>query len=103
MDWNEVMNAKSVEELKQAKLWLFQENIRIQNEKNAIDEMQEVHGFWQEDGSILYKGNVYYKSQTLIDINYDVMGSNKMVVITNDDVPVLLSETFGTKYFITKY
>ena len=40
MDWNEVMNAKSVEELKQAKLWLFQENIRIQNEKNAIDEMQ---------------------------------------------------------------
>ena len=41
MDWNEVMNAKSVEELKKAKLWLFQENIRIQNEKNAIDEMQD--------------------------------------------------------------
>jgi len=69
---------------------------------DAIDEMQEVHGFWQEDGSIIYKGNVYYKSQTIVDINYDVMGSNKMVVITNDDVPVLLSETFGTKYFITK-
>ncbi len=41
MDWNEVMNAQSVEELKNAKLWLFQENIRIQNEKNAIDEMQD--------------------------------------------------------------
>lgn len=41
MDWNEVMNAQSVEELKKAKLWLFQENIRIQNEKNAIDEMQD--------------------------------------------------------------
>ena len=41
MDWNEVMNAQSVDELKKAKLWLFQENIRIQNEKNAIDEMQD--------------------------------------------------------------
>lgn len=41
MDWNEVMNAQNIEELKKAKLWLFQENIRIQNEKNAIDEMQD--------------------------------------------------------------
>lgn len=41
MDWNEVMNAQSVDELKKAKLWLFQENIRLQNEKNAIDEMQD--------------------------------------------------------------
>lgn len=41
MDWNEVMNAQSMDELKKAKLWLFQENIRLQNEKNAIDEMQD--------------------------------------------------------------
>lgn len=41
MDWNEVMNAQSLDELKKAKLWLFQENIRLQNEKNSIDEMQD--------------------------------------------------------------
>ncbi|MBR2151977.1 MAG: hypothetical protein IJ944_01655 [Clostridia bacterium] len=67
-----------------------------------LDEMQEAHGFWQEDGSILYKGNVYYKSQSQIDINFDVMGSKKLIVVTNEDVPVLLSEYLGTKFYITK-
>lgn len=41
MDWNEVMKAQSIEELKKAKLWLFQENIRIQNEKNEFEELQD--------------------------------------------------------------
>ena len=38
MDWNEVKNAESAEELKNAKLWLFKESIRIQNEKAELED-----------------------------------------------------------------
>lgn len=41
MDWNEVKNAESLEELKKAKLWLFKESIRIQNEKAELEEMKD--------------------------------------------------------------
>ena len=41
MDWNEVKNAESAEELKNAKLWLFKESIRIQNEKAELEELKD--------------------------------------------------------------
>ena len=41
MDWNEVQEAQSEEELRKAKLWLFQENIRIENEKNELKQRQD--------------------------------------------------------------
>lgn len=41
MDWKEVKNAKSVDELKKAKLWLFQENVRIQTERAEFEEMRD--------------------------------------------------------------
>ncbi len=41
MDWNEVKSADSLEELKKAKLWLFKESIRIQNEKADLEELRE--------------------------------------------------------------
>lgn len=41
MDWMEVKKAKSLEELKKAKLWLFQENIRIQTEKAEFEETKD--------------------------------------------------------------
>ena len=31
IDWEEVINAESVEELREAKRWLFQENMRLEN------------------------------------------------------------------------
>jgi len=41
MDWKEVKKAQSMDELKRAKLWLFQENVRIQSEKTEFEEMKD--------------------------------------------------------------
>lgn len=34
IDWEEIIKAESIDELKEAKLWLFHENIRLENERN---------------------------------------------------------------------
>ncbi len=36
IDWEEIIKAESVEELKAAKLWLFRENMRLQNEQKEL-------------------------------------------------------------------
>lgn len=36
IDWEEIIKAETVEELKEAKLWLFKENMRIENEKREL-------------------------------------------------------------------
>lgn len=37
IDWEEIIKTESVEELKEAKLWLFRENMRLQNERKELD------------------------------------------------------------------
>ncbi len=37
IDWEEIIRAESVEELKSAKLWLFQENMRLENERRELE------------------------------------------------------------------
>lgn len=46
LDWEEVKKAESTEELKKAKLWLFQENIRLQNERRELEK--EIEAFRKE-------------------------------------------------------
>ncbi len=41
IDWDEVNGAESVDELKNVKLWLFQENIRLANERKELALSQE--------------------------------------------------------------
>lgn len=41
MDWNEILTSESEDDLKEMKLWLFQENIRLQNEKKELEESRE--------------------------------------------------------------
>ncbi len=41
INWEEVDKAKSEDELRGMKLWLFQENIRLQNERNELEDMQD--------------------------------------------------------------
>lgn len=41
IDWEEVNRAENVDELRSAKLWLFQENIRLQNERKELEATQE--------------------------------------------------------------
>ena len=41
IDWDEISKAKSTDELRDIKLWLFQENIRLENEKRELALSQE--------------------------------------------------------------
>ncbi len=41
IDWEEIIKTESVEELKEAKLWLFRENIRIRNEQKELAAAQD--------------------------------------------------------------
>lgn len=41
MNWDEVDGAQSEEELRNMKLWLFRENIRLQNERSELESMRD--------------------------------------------------------------
>lgn len=41
INWDEVDRAQSEEELRNMKLWLFQENIRLQNERSELESMRD--------------------------------------------------------------
>lgn len=41
IDWEEVSKAEDIEELKEVKLWLFQENIRLENARRELEISQE--------------------------------------------------------------
>lgn len=41
IDWEEVSKAEDIDELKEAKLWLFQENIRLENARKELATSQE--------------------------------------------------------------
>lgn len=41
IDWEELIKAESVEELREAKLWLFQENMRLEREQKTLDETRD--------------------------------------------------------------
>lgn len=41
INWDEVDRAQSEEELRNMKLWLFQENIRLQNERCELENMRD--------------------------------------------------------------
>lgn len=41
IDWEEMIRAESVEELREAKLWLFHENMRLENEKRELVSRQD--------------------------------------------------------------
>ena len=41
IDWEEVIKAESTEELKEIKLWLFQENMRLKQERSELEQEEE--------------------------------------------------------------
>ncbi|MBR1477931.1 MAG: hypothetical protein IJ608_08240 [Lachnospiraceae bacterium] len=38
IDWEDIISAENEDELKTAKIWLFQENMRLENERKNIDD-----------------------------------------------------------------
>ena len=41
IDWEEIIKADNMDELKSAKLWLFQENMRLENERNEFIQARD--------------------------------------------------------------
>ncbi len=41
IDWEEIIKAENMDELKNAKLWLFQENMRLENERNEFIQSRD--------------------------------------------------------------
>lgn len=41
IDWEEIIKTESTEELKAAKLWLFQENMRLKQERSELDQARD--------------------------------------------------------------
>lgn len=41
IDWEELIKTESVEELKDVKLWLFQENMRLEQERRELNETRD--------------------------------------------------------------
>ena len=41
IDWDEVAAATDADELREAKLWLFQENIRLENERRDLEASRD--------------------------------------------------------------
>lgn len=58
-----------------------------------LDEMRAAHAVWQEDGSIKWDGNVYRKLADSPKIS--IICDPTTIWLTEEDVPVLLSETIG--------
>ena len=67
-----------------------------------IDKMREKHGIKQEDGTILFQGKIYEKISHYVDINIDAIGGYvDHAYITENDVPVLLSQQLGDLWLVT--
>ena len=41
IDWEEVIRAEDEDKLREVKLWLFQENIRLENERRELEQSKE--------------------------------------------------------------
>ena len=64
-----------------------------------LDDMRATHAVYQEDGSILWNGQVYRQLGNVemrdeIAMVYD----HQLINVTTKDVPVLLSDVFGEQY-----
>ena len=60
IDWEEIIKAESIEELREAKLWLFQENVRLENLNRRITQerkrLKEENLFFEKKLAILQDG-----------------------------------------------
>ncbi len=72
---------------------------------DELDTMREYHAFWTETGkfdSITYDGTTYRKLDAFDTPDPMYKSSEQMVFVTEDDVPVLLSEECGTTMMLTE-
>ncbi len=67
---------------------------------NFIDELREKQAHFNKNNNIVYNGKVY---KVLNDCKYSPsdFSKNKTVIITEEDVPLLLSETLGERFYLS--
>ena len=54
IDWEEIIRTESTEELKEAKLWLFQENMRLQQERTELEQAKEILSTYNQEHLIYF-------------------------------------------------
>ena len=88
IDWEEVIKAESTEELKEIKLWLFQENMRLEQERTELeqvrnkfldervklrDELDELNRRTVMERKRLKEENLFFeKKMAILQINYSM-------------------------------
>lgn len=55
IDWEEIINAENTDELKEAKLWLFKEQMRLEKERRELEETKDK--FLKERASFMNEMN----------------------------------------------
>ena len=68
---------------------------------NFLDEMREKQAFWGENGTIIYDGKTYKKLNQCEYFDPEI-NTEKYLRITEKNVPVMLSESFGDSAEISK-
>ena len=69
IDWEEVIKAESTEELKEIKLWLFQENMRLEQERTELelrDELDELNRRTVMERKRLKEENLFFEKKMAI-------------------------------------
>ena len=66
--------------------------------QSNLEDMRAAHAVWQEDGSILWNGNVYRELPNVPEGLEYYYGET--IYVTEADVPVLLSEMFGQNFTV---
>ncbi|MCD7836826.1 MAG: hypothetical protein LUG83_09325 [Lachnospiraceae bacterium] len=60
IDWEDIVNAEAADELKEAKLWLFKENMRLENERTKLEtekrRLKDENLFFDKKLAILQDG-----------------------------------------------
>ncbi|MBQ3183897.1 MAG: hypothetical protein IJB57_09545 [Clostridia bacterium] len=65
---------------------------------NELDEMKAQHAILNEDGNVIFNGSTYLPLETINSNNFNPNTVSETVYVTEEDVPVLLSNLFSDYY-----
>ena len=81
-DWEKMIKAETVEELRDMKLWLFKENMRIEKEKEELEEMKDKFSkeriVFHEEMNTLSSRSVYERKRIKDD---NLFFEKKMIIL----------------------
>jgi len=63
IDWEEIINAESTDDLKEAKLWLFKEQMRLEKERQELEDTKDK--FLKERASFMNEMNTLNRKSVM--------------------------------------